>query len=204
MDIKLIKLAQEWGDFRKQFVEMCSKDEELNKQIQQGWVVHSGDKDDLKKSQLILAFIEKPINTYRDERGVLRVETEWGCRLFYTYQYNGSVICKVKGYDGIDYFPKYYKSSSKINEREFRKHIENFFLVETCTSATKQPSRYEFAKFQLLTKVSNMSFVEIMNVLIKAIPIIGKAYKSLPTKDKDNKPEPNKSEEPIKNPQADS
>lgn len=95
-----------------------------------------------------------------------------GLPTFYTFEYNGSVVCKIKDYDGADYIVKTFSSAKKITKRNLEGHFKKLFLVETYTSKITQPSFMEKLKFFIFYGVSKLSLVEIITIFRKSIPII--------------------------------
>lgn len=171
--------VEEWNEFKKTFHKRCQKIIELKNQLDSGKVYHSSDFEDKKKSQLVLAFIEKPINTYRDENGVLRVETQWGCRLIYELDYNGTVSSRINDYDGNSYKLNTYSSASNINDREIRSNVIKFLLVEKNNDKTSQPNFRDKLKFKYFSSVQQKSWLEIIKIFLAQVPIIKQIIKAI-------------------------
>lgn len=179
MNKEHIQRVEAWNEFKKTFPATCQKIEVLKRQIDLGNLYHSSDFDDKKKSQLVLAFIEKPINVYRNENGGLKVESQWGCRLIYELNYNGSVSSRIRDYDGNAYKLNTYPSASNIKEREIRNHIRKFLLVEQNNDKTSQPNFFDKLKFGYFTSIQQKSWPEILKMLLTQFPIIKHIVKAI-------------------------
>lgn len=177
MDKNRIQLATDWNNFKNDFQSRCYECEPLNEKLKSDIVYFSSDFDEPKKSQLVLAFIHRPINTYYNEHGGISVEQEWGCRLFYTFQYNGSVLCKIKDYGGSDYVVSDFSSAKKITKRKLVNHFKKFLLVERCTSKITQPSSLDKLRFFIFKRLSVLGLVGIVTIIGKFLPIIKGLYK---------------------------
>jgi len=177
MDKHRIQLAIDWNNFKDDFLSRCYEYEPLSEKLKSDIVYYSSDFDEPKKSQLVLAFMHRPINTYYNEHGGISVEQEWGCRLFYTFQYNGSVLCKIKGYDGSDYVVNNFSSAKRITKRKLVNHFEKFFLVERCTSKIAQPSSLDKLRFFIFKRLSVLGLVGMITIVGKFLPIIKNLYK---------------------------
>lgn len=179
MNKEYIQRAEAWSEFKRIFPVICKKISEVIKQIDLGRIYHSSDFDDKKKSQLVLAFIEKPINVYKKENGGLYVESEWGCRLIYELNYNGSVTSRIRDYDGKVYKLNTHPSASDITEKVIRKHIRKFFLVERNNSKKSQPTFWDKLKFSCFASIQQKSWLEILKIMLSQFPIIKQLVKAI-------------------------
>ena len=179
MDKEHINRVEAWNEFKRTFPATCQKIDKLKRQIDLGNIYHSSDYDDKKKSQLVLAFIGKKINVYKKDTGELQVETQWGCRLFYELNYNGSVSSRIKDYDGNTYKLKTYPSASKIKERDIKTHVGKFFLVELNSNKTSQPTFLDKLKFSCYNLIQQKSWFEILKVTLAQLPIIKQLIKAI-------------------------
>ncbi len=177
MDKNRIQLAKDWNNFKNDFQSRCYEYEPLSEKLKSDIVYFSSDFDEPKKSQLVLAFIHRPINTYYNERGNISVEQEWGCRLFYTFQYNGSVLCKIKDYDASDYVVSNFSSAKRITKRKLVNHFEKFLLVERCTSKITQPSSLDKLRFFIFKRLSLFGLAGMLTIIVKYLPVIKGLYK---------------------------
>ena len=179
MNKEHIQRVEAWNELKRTFHATCQKIGELKRQIDLGSIYHSSDFDDEKKSQLVLAFIEKPINVYRKENGGLQVENQWGCRLIYELNYNGSVSSRIRDYEGNVYKLNAYPSASNITERKIRNHIRKFLLVEQNNSKTSQPNFWDKLKFGYFTSIQQKSWLEILKMALAQVPIIKQIVKAI-------------------------
>ncbi|WOE84114.1 hypothetical protein [Aeromonas veronii] len=177
MDKNRIQLAKDWNKFKSDFHSRCYEYEPLSEKLKSHIVYFSSDFDEPKKSQLVLAFMYQPINTYYNEHGGISVEQEWGCRLFYTFQYNGSVLCKIKDYDGYDYVVSNFSSAKRITKSKLENNFEKFLLVERCTSKITQPSSLDKLRFFIFKRLSVLSLIGMVTIIGKCLPIIKSLYK---------------------------
>lgn len=95
MNKEHLQRVNAWNEFKKTFQITCNKIDILRNKLESEIIYHSSDFDNRKKSQLVLAFTEKPINVYIEGSGELSVEKEWGCRLIYQLEHNGSVSVRL-------------------------------------------------------------------------------------------------------------
>lgn len=166
-----------WAVFKGNFRNNCNKIEDLRKHIQCGKIYHSNDKDDMKKSQLILAFMDTPINAYRDKSGQTHLETQHGCSLFYDLEFNGNVTARIKDYDNVSYKLKKYTSASKITDKEIQNHYQKFILVECNSNKLLNPSLFCRMRFHIYKNIQQKEWHEILVIVLKLIPGIRQLMK---------------------------
>lgn len=173
MDKRRIELTIEWNKFKDNFNQLLDSHPALKEKMNKGIVYYSSDKDEPKKLQVILAFYEQPLNVFRTSNGGLKVDTQWGCRLFYTLQYNGSVICSIRGYDDSVHTVKTYTSAAKITEKEFKRHVSKFFLVEQCTNQEIQLNALQKIRFFVM---KNLTVNNLVKLVVRVIPVIKRIF----------------------------
>lgn len=175
-----IQRVNDWNELKKRFILLCNNNRKLDELLKKQLVYHSGDIEDDKKSTLALAFTEVPINTYRTDNGGISVETQWGCRLFYVLEYNGTISCYIKGYDEVNYKLTTYSSAKKIEQRQFNRNVASFLIVEKNTSKTALPTGVEQAKYLLLKTIGQKNMFEIIAFLFSKIPFLKSMIKAIP------------------------
>ncbi|MFZ4550887.1 MAG: hypothetical protein ACOYNB_03595 [Aquabacterium sp.] len=179
MDKEHIQRIQEWNQFKVYFYDRCKNFEPIKKLLESNIVHHSLDYDNPKKSQLVIAFTENPINFYRGERGQLNVEHQWGCRLIYELEYNGEISCRALGYEGEDLKIRKYRSANKISAAKLIKDLRTFLLIEENINKTKQPKFTQRLKYKIHTKLSAGGIPQLLLSIAKQIPWLGKIITSL-------------------------
>jgi len=184
MNKEHLERVKAWNEFKNRFLRACQEIDHLRDQLEKGDIYHSSDFDNEKKSQIALAFVEKPINVYRNKAGGLNVETQWGCRLIYQLEYNGSVSVRVKDYDGDDFSIATYPSASKICKRKIKSHIGKFFLIEANSNKTYQPSFFCKLKYGLFKSIHKKRWIDIFKSVVAQIPLIKQIVKVVEVENK--------------------
>lgn len=184
MNKEHLERVKAWNEFKNRFPRTCQEIDHLRDKLEKGHIYYSSDFDNEKKSQLALAFFEKPINVYRNQSGELVVENQWGCRLIYQLEYNGSISVRVKDYDGEDYLIKTYSSASKICARKTKSHIEKLFLVEENSDKTSQPSFFCKLKYGLFKSIHKVHWIDTLKAVVAQIPLIKQIVKAVEVENK--------------------
>ena len=102
--------------------------------------LNSGQSLEEGKNFIEIVSSDIPINTRRTPSGSLKIDTEYGCRLVYTQQFNGGIQCQLVGLDKEVYISWVYCGPSSIGSNLLNMHFGAYVATLFCTSKRLNPS----------------------------------------------------------------